>query len=88
MFEIFFFFLSILDGGFVGILAALIVKLIFGDDNPLGKTLMIIAAITAGIAYFLFSFWILGSEMDLTTGLIFLFAPLAVPVVLRALVKK
>lgn len=87
MLKLLLFLVSLFDGCVIGALGNVIIERIFGD-NPLGKILKVLGGIVAGVAYFLFCLWILGSEMDMIPGLIFLFAPLLLIFVLSAFAKK
>lgn len=88
MFKVFFLLLSLFDGCIIGAFVAAIIQRMFGKDNPLGKVLNVLLGIAAGGAYSMFCLWLLGSEVEIITGLIFLFAPPLLLLVLNAFIKK
>lgn len=88
MFELFFFVLSAFDGVAVGVIVALLIGLMFGD-NPGARIAKVLLGIAAGGGYFVWCLSILvsdGSEVSSTFGNVVLFAPVVVFFVLKLLV--
>lgn len=88
MIETFLLAVSIFDGCIIGAFAAVIIERIFGKNNPLGKILNVLVGLAAGGAYALFCLWLLKSDIEIIPGLIFLFAPPLLPLVVKAFIKK
>ncbi len=86
MFELFYFMLAAFDGVVAGVIVALLIGLMFGDD-PGARIAKILLGIAAGVGYFIWCLSILVSEdVSLTFGNVVFFAPVVVFFVLKLLV--